>query len=233
MLMVAGELFRLTDVPTFQNLFEQTWSLMDNFGDGPPIHPGLPWRGSYSLVTQPVIHDHMLAYLGHPSADAERVALSDNVITVASYDALEAVTTLHAHSNGRDRLTDPSWGDGTAVGEHVIRIMAALQRGNLSSEETQLFFNALSLSADYVLGANPAGMVWITGLGSRSPQDPRHHDSTVLIHGGMPPIPGFPVYGPSEGIPFQHTCDYGKNVMYPAFEAHPLLRRYEHLYSQQ
>jgi hypothetical protein len=69
-------------------------------------------------------------------------------------------------------------------------------------------------------------MTWITGLGSRHPNDPRHHDSSGFIHEGGRAAPGLPVYGPVEAHSNTSTYDYGANITYPAFHSHPLLRRY-------
>ena len=56
----------------------------------------------------------------------------------------------------------------------------------------------MSLEADYVLGCNPLGMTWITGLGTRSPMSPLHNDAMTFIKHNKGVLPGIPVYGPTK-----------------------------------
>ena len=225
-LFAASELYRLTGEASYFQMYESVWHAHDNFGRGPGIHGFLPWGGSYGKVTQPFIGDFFLGYLS--SQDANRAILAASLGRIAE-DADKSwsdVMDNHAHRNGRGADDAPTWGVGTAVGEHVMRIFTRLQLAELTGQKKQSYVDAISLSADYVLGGNPAGMTWITGLGSRHPNDPRHHDSAGFINEGGRAVPGLPVYGPVEVLSNSSTYDYGKNITYPAFASHPMLRRY-------
>ena len=101
-----------------------------------------------------------------------------------------------------------------------------MQSGALTSEEQQEAYNVVSLTADYILGCNPLGMVWITGLGSRYPRDPLHLDSLTFLHDGYGLLPGIPVYGPVSTLQDVIYMDYGKKLIYPAVTQMPPLRRY-------
>lgn len=87
-------------------------------------------------------------------------------------------------------------------------------------------FNALSIAADYVLGCNPFGYVWLSGLGTAYPHEPLHNDALTFLADGKGLLPGITVFGPNQDRGGQSYYDYGANCMYPAYGELPLLRRY-------
>lgn len=56
---------------------------------------------------------------------------------------------------------------------------------------------ALILNSDFMLGANPLGMSWTTGIGFVYPVDIQHHNSET--DGLMDPVPGITLYGITGG----------------------------------
>ncbi len=228
-LFAAGELFRLTGEPRYKEMFDAAWRVEDKYKTGPGAYAFLPDTSAYYEPKSPIMQDHLLGYLGGTQADPVFCSEAEKKMTQLADEAVKDVDTLHAHRNGRS--LGPSWGRGTAAGEFVRRIYARAQLGNLPTEKWQIYFDAISLSADYALGANPEGRVWITQLGSRHPEDPLHLDSLAFIKDGKGPVPGFAVFGPTKGISGMPHYDFGKNVMYPPFLEHPLLRRYADLHT--
>ena len=101
-----------------------------------------------------------------------------------------------------------------------------MQMGGLSQADTQTYTNALSLSADWVLGCNPNGYVYITGLGSRHVEEPLHLDSLAFVKEGKGVIPGIPVYGPVDGAPGTSYTAATIATYYPTFNNQPPGFRY-------
>jgi hypothetical protein len=112
------------------------------------------------------------------------------------------------------------------MGRYLDPILARMALGELSESDRQRYFDAISVAADYVLGANPLGMSFITGLGTVSPREPLHLDSLVSVKGGRGPMPGIPVYGPVEELPRADYYRHGRSAFHPTFDEHPLMRRY-------
>jgi hypothetical protein len=112
------------------------------------------------------------------------------------------------------------------MGRYLDPIFASLALGNVSAEDRQRYHDAISVAADYVLGANPLGMSFITGLGTVSPMEPLHLDSLVFVKRGRPPMPGIPVYGPVRELPRADYYRYARVRFHPSFDQHPLMRRY-------
>jgi hypothetical protein len=70
-------------------------------------------------------------------------------------------------------------------------------------------------------------MSYVTGLGSRSPQQPLHSDSIAFqVARDLPPVPGLVVYGPVEGFPRAPYYRPVAQAFYPSFERQPRSLRY-------
>lgn len=59
------------------------------------------------------------------------------------------------------------------------------------------YLDAIALNTDFMLGANPLGMSWTTGIGYVYPIDIQHHNSQD--DGIMDPVPGITIYGLNGG----------------------------------
>lgn len=62
--------------------------------------------------------------------------------------------------------------------------------------------DAIALNTDYMLGANPLGMPWTTGIGYTYPIDIQHENSE--LDGIMDPVPGLTIYGINGGPAMHH-----------------------------
>ncbi|RMH57049.1 MAG: hypothetical protein D6679_07960 [Candidatus Hydrogenedentota bacterium] len=87
-------------------------------------------------------------------------------------------------------LSSAGWGMSTALGRWGDFLLNAY-----GLTRDQKYFDGASRIADYVLGANPPGWCFTTGLGDRPPYDPLHLDSYKYIKKGMGPAPGIVIYG--------------------------------------
>jgi hypothetical protein len=76
------------------------------------------------------------------------------------------------------------------------------------------------------VGGNPNGLVYITGLGSRSVQEPLHLDSLVFLKQGKRAMPGIPVFGPTTTTPSAAYAHPALAAFYPPFERRPPALRY-------
>ena len=179
-----------------------------------------------------VMPDYILGYLLSPNASPEIVETSRTWLTRAADEvARRILESPHAHRNARPEGRPTGWGQGTVQGRYLDPIIARLALGNVSASDQRNYFDAMSLAADYVLGANPLGMVFITGLGSRSPAEPLHLDSLVAIHEGRGPMPGIPVYGPVPDLPAAEYYRFASEKFAPRFESRPLMLRYADVHS--
>lgn len=69
------------------------------------------------------------------------------------------------------------------------------------------------------------GFVFVTGLGSRRVEEPLHLDSLAFIKLGKPPIPGIPVFGPTESVQEAWNAE-ATAAFYPSSDSYPLGWRY-------
>jgi len=142
---------------------------------------------------------------------------------------INRINDAHAHRNGRPTTQSPDWAAGTAVGQYASGMHYRLELNNvaaLSQADRQNLIDAMSLSADYSLGANPNGLVYITGLGSRSLSDPLHNDAIAFYQDGKGLMPGITGFGPVAAIPTHDYYDFASYTFYPQYLQQPLMRRF-------
>ncbi|WP_342330802.1 glycoside hydrolase family 9 protein [Pedobacter sp. FW305-3-2-15-E-R2A2] len=87
-------------------------------------------------------------------------------------------------------LSDFIWGSNSvAMNQGVLLINAYLFTQNKD------YLNAALGNLDYVLGRNPTGYSFVTGIGTKSPMNPHHRPSSA--DGINDPVPGLLVGGPN------------------------------------
>ncbi|MBI4122560.1 MAG: glycoside hydrolase family 9 protein [Parcubacteria group bacterium] len=225
-LYASGELYRLTGQLIYKAAFERAWNAMGPYGAFSNFASNQFYLGDYSSNNR-AMPDYLLGYLQSPEADANIRATTFSWLDNYARQAKENVlNSSRGHRSPRPAGTDPDWGNGVMTGKFMDTIYARLQLGGLSAAERAEYFDALSLAADYMLGGNPDGRVYFTGLGTKSVQEPLHLDSLAFIKTGQGPIPGLPVFGPVSGLPDADYYKPGAAAFYPAFFDQPLMRRY-------
>ncbi|MBI2425863.1 MAG: Ig-like domain-containing protein [Candidatus Hydrogenedentes bacterium] len=228
----AGELLRLTGEQRYRDLFVESWNAVDKFGKGAFSFQGnsgrlIPWTSSFTLEgQQPVAVDYLQAYYLSGMALPEHVEVAVESFGDQAEATIEELETFHAHRNGRPASLPPTWAQGVAAGEYAMRAIADLQFRQLTPDQDQELFNVLSIAADYVLGCNPIGNVWLSGLGTQYPREPLHSDLLAFLADGKGLMPGIAIFGPTLNRGNASYYDYGGNCMYPEYGEHPLLRRY-------
>ncbi len=230
----AGELSRAADDAAARSAYERLWSSVDGHGGGLfdhmqpafKIYPG-------SIYSQhPAMPDFTLGYVTGPSPNAIlRESTRARLDRWADDASARLLQSTQPHRSGRPPHARPDWGMDSSQGRFVDgvyqRLELAAQGAELVSAKRQSYFDALSLAADYMLGANPLGLSYVTGLGSRAPEQPLHSDSIAFqITRDLPPVPGLVVYGPVEGFPRAPYYRPVAQAFYPAFERQPRALRY-------
>ncbi len=224
LLYAASELSRASGDAKYRRDFEGLWSALggasiyDRLNDWSNIYPG-----SFS-GNAPILADYTIGYAQTPGASSSIVdGIHRGLANKAGSKAGLFLSSAHAMRNARPTNLPPDWGAMSVPSRPAGTIFGALSATEPSEEAHQKYVDALSLAADYALGANPTGMVFITGLGSVSPQEPLHGDSLAFIKDkGMPPIPGIPVYGPVHNFPAPNWYDMLEAAFYPSYGQQPL-----------
>ncbi|MBK8171119.1 MAG: glycoside hydrolase family 9 protein [Sandaracinaceae bacterium] len=231
MMYGASELWRLTEQASYKSEFESLWSSIGQYGAFSNFAEAHNQESDYVHDGQ-VMPDYFIDYLRGPSPSPAIVELSRTWLTRAADDvARRVIESPYAHRNGRPEGRPTGWGQGTVMGRYLDPIIARMQMSEVSASDQRNYFDAMSLSADYVLGANPLGMVFITGLGARSPEEPLHLDSLTSLKNGHGVMPGIPVYGPVPDLPAAEYYRFASRRFSPAFESRPPMLRYADVHS--
>ncbi len=227
-LYAAGELYGVTGNEAYGDVFEAIWSVRgDNFRGTPALYIVPPEGGTYAATTNLREHiDYVFGYFEGPEPNTTYLSRLRTFTREEAALQAGAVRGLHAYRSGRNPGDVVASGYGTTTGRWLLAIYARIGMGVDDPDELQSLYNAMSLSADYVLGCNPMGRTWITGLGSRPPLHVLHGESQTLNYMGEGHIPGIPVYGPVSRVPNVFTYSFAKNLCYPGFDSRPLMFRY-------
>ncbi len=224
LLYAASELARASGDEKYVADFEQLYAslggnnIFSHLNGWSNIYPG-SFNGN-----APLLADYMVGYTEAPGADDAIVGqIKDGIADRAGAAAGRYLDSGHAMRNARPENLPPDWGAMSVPARQADPIYQALSATTPAEGTERSYFDALSLAADYALGANPTGMVFITGLGTVSPREPLHNDSLAFIKDkGMPPVPGIPVYGPVLNFPGPAWYDMLEAAIYPAFSTQPL-----------
>lgn len=135
----------------------------------------------------------------------------DNLTDAANTTAIRNKVISHANTlRGRyntsaykTTIENFYWGSNSLVGNDGLMLMQAFKLTQDSS-----YFEAALSNLDYLLGKNATGYSFVTGLGSKTPQNIHHRQSQS--DGIAAPVPGFLAGGPQPGQ--QDRCDYPSNL---------------------
>ena len=146
--------------------------------------PDRPLKG----VTEEALYGSLKSYL---------VSYATNAVKGANKAAF--------HAPYGDEESDFFWG---CLSEQCANQATTLAYAYLLSDNKTFLTNAYR-NMDYILGRNPLGYCYVTGLGTKSPLHPHHRLSAS--DGIEAPIPGFLVGGPNPG-----QQDKASGVTYPS-----------------
>jgi endoglucanase len=224
-LYAAGELFRLTKMAIYKAEFERAWKEMGPAGAFSSFATDQLRQGDYKTGKR-AMPDFLQAYLADPGADAAIKSAALARLTRFADEAAARVDSEHAYRNPRPAKYPMDWGQGTSTVRFLDTVIARMQLGGLSAQQKQRYFDTLSLAADYLLGGNPNGLVYVTGLGARRVEEPLHLDSLVFLKQGKEAVPGIPVFGPTAAAPRAAYTLPTVGAFYPAFDQRPEGLRY-------
>ena len=222
----ASELYRLTGEAGYRRTAETIWSSNWTDGSFPFAHLQLDNSDFRENINIPA--DYWMGYLTASNTSAVIAGQQRHLIDLFAQFKAEEIHTEHAHRNSRPEGYSFGFGQGTIVEKYLDPIYARLQFPDVAPGEQQQGFDALSLAADFVLGGNPNGLVYFSGLGTRRVEEPLHLDSLAFIKLGQGPIPGIPAYGPSDEI-YCDTCDWTeatRAAFHPGYMTLPRARRF-------
>lgn len=226
----ASELARAEGGSSAAADFEGFWRATNVHGRG-LFDDMQPWLKIYpgSLYVQhPAMSDFVMGYLQSEHAQpALRHRAVSELRRWADEAAKRFLDSPQPHRGGRSPGQRPDWGMETSQGRYLDGVYQALQLGGLTRVDRARYVDALSLAADAMLGCNPASLSYVTGLGSRSPEQILHLDSLAFQAArGLPPVPGIVVYGPVEHMPGAPYYAPLRAGFYPPFEQQPRALRH-------
>jgi endoglucanase len=222
----AGELYRLIGSPSYKAAFEAAWSAMGTYGAFSNFAPDQLLEADYANGKRSM-SDYLQGYLHAATPNTAIKATANTWLTQYANTAVSNTANGHAYRNPRPETYPMDWGQGTSVVRFLDTLIACMQLGGLPAQQEQNYLNTLSLAADYLLGGNPNGLVYLTGLGSRNVQEPLHLDSLVFIKQGQGrPMPGIPVFGPTTSAPTASYTLPALAAFYPVFSQRPEALRY-------
>ncbi len=150
-------------------------------------------------------------------SEAIRETARQKILFTARYLADHAESSAYAVSmgafptrfvNGLNER-DFAWGSNGNAAYHGVLLLIAHE---LSGE--RVYRNVALANLDYLLGRNPLGMSFVTGVGLRYPRAIHHRPSAA--DGVDEPVPGFLVGGPHDGQQDADDCDGSYRSALPA-----------------
>ncbi len=233
MVYAASELYLLTNDSIYKTYLESRNINAGNFigrSVGSTEYEGAPGTSPYYAI------DYFSGYLqsnttlqSNPPSALQLLILSQEVMQ--TNDDLINTELLNAH---RSPITSSGWGTSTTPTLAIPASFNYYFTGNLTNGSKQQIFDMWSESADFMLGANPFGVSWVVGLGTKYPQDALHVDSLVFKKMDIgKQMPGTVVYGPGKS-PFSGLDYYRavKKSMYPNPDNYPDKLKYADAHTQ-
>jgi endoglucanase len=221
LLFAAGQLYLATGEARYHEVFRQQARKVFDL-DGQKSAWPAQYHGIYfnlETVGQGAVFTHYFAsYL----LDNERA--KDAVLVQALRAAVlrKADETLKKISgDGFATVSTGSWGASTGVGRYGDFLIHAWR---LTGEPRYL--DGAERLADWVLGANPLGRCFTSGLGSHPPLNPLQLDSYSHLRDGLGPVPGLVIYGITDPPGMAPYVRVVTQHLHPAMEQRPPARRF-------
>ncbi len=145
----------------------------------------------------------------------------DELLNMLSEKAARTLSSLAGQPYPLGPAGTIAWGAATAQGKYAD---PAIYMYRVTGD--QVYLDAASQLADYSLGLNPLGKVYVTGLGQNPPNNPLQLDTFFTEQAGLGRVPGIVVYGPFAN---PSSISYQKLVwerVFPRWQSLPEQRRY-------
>ncbi len=186
-LFASGQLYLLTGEQGYHEVFlDHARRLIDGDTQWPAQYK--PTYFNHQTVMGGMVFTHyFVSYLLAPGRERdEEVARGLGRMIIDNAD--DAVRRIEGRRWAY--YSTDGWGRSTGVGRKGDFLVHA---HHLTGD--QRYLDAASRSVDFLLGANPAGWSFTSGLGDRPPYNPLQLDAYTHIHNGMGPTPGLTIYG--------------------------------------
>jgi len=235
-LFASSELYHLTGKNVYKVAFEDNFK--NNYykdwdnngydtGDGMRnvINDRLLQWGDNVLGTINAGANYFVGYAMSPNTDPGIMTVIRENIGREALNNSKNIDASYAHrKNGFGPYY--AYGQANTPGANIIQVFARLQLGLIADSEKQNLIDALSLDEDFMYGANPPGISWTTGLGSRYPMEPLHIESLAFMKDGRDAVPGLSLYGISLNAPRQSYYMPVSAMFYPDYATQPPLFRF-------
>lgn len=146
---------------------------------------GIPWWGGVRPLAWVSLAHHR-----HNLTDAADIEHIESRILAIGEDLRNAWNNSpYMMSMGRNQW-EFNWGSNSTALNHSLMLLQAYRLTGNSQ-----YRHAAQSNFDYVLGRNPLGTSYVTGVGRQTPMDPHHRPSAA--GSADEPVPGFVVGGPN------------------------------------
>ena len=193
LLFASGQLYLATGEARYHAMFQKQARHFFHLDGSRTAWPA-EYHGTYfnleTIEKGAVFTHYFSSYLleTNRATDAAIVQAARAAVLRKAGETLEKISGV-----GFATVSTGSWGASTGVGRYGDFLIHAYR---LTGDERYLE-GAMRL-ADWVLGANPSGRCFTTGLGSDPPLNPLHLDSYFHLQAGRGPVPGLVIYGLTE-----------------------------------
>ena len=175
--LAAAELYRLTGDEQWHNLFLETTAFTD--------------PNTSAFVNNSHNQEEAAFVYARTQPDDIREDIRTNAINALVKDAnwhTDIVNNNYGFKFNKHPWAPVGWGSTIGAPNTSVMLRAHALTGN------DAYLEASVLATQFMAGANPDNMVYTTGLGYRSPQDPLLVDRRALGTQDIPP--GITIYGP-------------------------------------
>jgi endoglucanase len=221
LLFASGQLYLATGEERYHEVFKRQAGYFFHLQGEKSAWPA-EYHGTYfnlDTVAQGAAFTHYFAsyLLDDSRAKDPAVVKAARAAVIAKADE----TLKKISGPGFATISTGSWGASTGVGRYGDFLLHAYR---LTGEARYL--DGARRLADWVLGANPLGRCFTSGLGTYPPLNPLQLDSYFHIQEGRGPVPGLVIYGVTEPPGAAPYIRAVTQHLYPAMAQLPPARRF-------
>ena len=131
------------------------------------------------------------------SSSTSATAIADRLVGLAR--RLREVADTTAYGVAMGRRADFVWGSNAVAANQGLVLVQAYRLTRDTS-----FLRAAAANLEYLVGRNPTGYSFVTGVGTKTPMFPHHRPSAADTLAA--PVPGLLAGGPNPSAPQQDRC---------------------------
>jgi len=171
---------------------------------------GVPnWANVVSLGWLPLINARETPESLRKVAQQHMMQTAETILAAAQQGYRVSIGGYHNKNVAGQAGSDWVWGSNSVAAVHSVVLIHAYR---MTSDPRYL--NVAVANLDYLLGRNPTGYSYLTGLGARHTMNPHSRPSTA--DGVVEPVPGLLAGGPHNDHQDRDVCDYDYTHKAPA-----------------